>query len=137
MYIIEVAINTPRRNVRQARQIKNSLSISKDKIGYQSPKLNTSDLLLELSYLLIDKFWDVFRDEISTERLSTYKNMDEYENIVRYFHAWLALFVQSFYYDKFEIVFCSTMSTFYHFMNRNEKIALIVLFENLYNWIET
>lgn len=56
MYIIKVAVNTLQRNIRQARQIKNSLSISKDKVICQSLELNVLDLSLELSYLLIDEF---------------------------------------------------------------------------------
>lgn len=66
-----------------------------------------------------------------------YKNIDEYENIVRYFHVWLALFVQGFYYDEFEIVFYSILPTFYHSIDKNKKIALTALFKNPYNWIKT
>lgn len=93
MYIIEIVINTPWQNVRQARQIRDSLSISEDKVEHQSLEVNISDLLLELSYLSIDKFWEVFGDEASTKRLNICKNIDKYKNMVRYFHTWLALFI--------------------------------------------
>ena len=137
MHIVEVAVNIPRRNARQERQIEDSPSSSEDEVGRQGPEVNTSDSPLELSYPSIDEFWDVFGDEASTERLSTCKNMDEYENMVRYFHARLALFVRGLHYDECETVFRSTTPAFYHSMDKNEKIALTALFENAYNWIET
>ena len=56
MHIIEVVVNTSWWNFRQARQIENSLSSSEDKIGCQSPEINTLDTSLELSYLWIDEF---------------------------------------------------------------------------------
>ena len=59
--------------------------------------------------------------------------MDEYENMIRYYHTWLALFVQGFYYGKCETVFCLIMLAFYHSIDKNEKIALTALFENAYN----
>lgn len=93
VHIVEAAVNTPWQNIRQAKQIEDSLSSSKDKVIWQGLKVNTSDSLLELSYPLINEFWDVFKDETLTKKLNTCKNMDEYENIVRYFYAWLALFV--------------------------------------------
>lgn len=130
---ITKAINTLKHNIRQAWQIQDSPSSSEDKIRCQDPKDITSDLIVKLSYPLIDKFWDVFRDEASTERLSTCKNVDKYENIVRSFHARLILFVPGLHYDKYKTVFCSTTPAFYHFMDKNEKIALLLLFENMYN----
>ena len=133
MHIVEVVVNTPRQNARQVIQIEDSPSSSEDKAGRQGLEVNTSDLSLELSYLLIDEFWDVFGDEASTEMLSTCKNVDEYENMVRYYYAWLILFDQGFHYDECKNVFYSTMPTFYHSMDKNEKIALTVLFENTYN----
>ena len=48
---------------------------------------------MELSYPLIDEFWDIFGDDALTERLSIYKNVDKYENIVRSFYTWLTLFI--------------------------------------------
>ena len=137
VHIVEAVVNTPWRNARQARQIEDSPSSFEDKIGRQGPKVNTSDLPLELSYPLINEFWDVFGDEASMKSLSTCKNMDEYENMVRYFHARLALFVRGLHYDECETVFRSTTPAFYHSMDKNEKIALTALFENAYNWIET
>ena len=133
MHIVKVAVNTSRRNARQTKQIEDSLSSCEDKARRQGPEVNTSDSPLELSYLSIDEFWDVFGDEALTERLNTCKNVDEYENMLRYFHARLVLFDQDFHYDKCENVFCSTMPAFYHSMDMNEKIALIILFENAYN----
>lgn len=135
--IVEAAVNTPRRNVRQANQIEDSSSSSEDEVRHQGPEVNTSDSPLELSYPSIDEFWDVFGDEASTERLSMCKNVDEYENMVRSFHARLALFVRGLHYDECETVFRSTTPAFYHSMDKNEKIALTALFENAYNWIET
>lgn len=90
---ITESINTLKRNVRQAQQIEDSPSSSKDEIRHQGPEGITLDSLVELNYPSIDEFWDVFGDEASTERLSTCKNVDEYKNIVRSFHARLALFV--------------------------------------------
>ena len=133
VHIVEAAVNTSRRNIRQARQIEDSPSISKDEVGRQSPEVNASDSPLELSYPSIDEFWDVFGDEASMKRLSTCKNMDEYENLVRYFHARLALFVQGLHYNKCKTVFRSTSPAFYHSMDKKEKIALTALFENAYN----
>ena len=92
---------------------------------------------MELSYPLIDEFWDIFGDDALTERLSIYKNMDKYENIVRSFYTRLALFIRGLHYNKCETVFYSTLLAFYYFMDKNEKIALSVLFKNVYNWIET
>lgn len=66
-----------------------------------------------------------------------YKNIDEYKNIMRYFYAWLTLFVCSFYYNKYKTIFCSTTPALYYFMNMNKKIALISLFKNVYNWVKT
>ena len=125
--IVEVAVNIPWRNARQTRQIKDSLFSSLDKIGRQSPEINISDLPLELSYPSIDKFLDVFEDEAPTERLSTCKNVDKYENMMRYFYARLMLFVWGPHYDKCKTVFCSTTLAFYHSMNKNEMIALTAL----------
>ena len=85
VYIIEAAVNTPRQNVRQAKQIENSLFIFEDKVRHQNLEVNTSNSPLELSYPSINEFWDVFANETSTKRLSTCKNMDEYENMMRYF----------------------------------------------------
>lgn len=135
VYITKL-INTPKCNIIQARHIKDSLSNFEDKVRCQGPKGIILDLLLELSYPLINEFWDVFKDEASTKRLNTCKNMDQYENIVRSFHARLVLFVQGLYYDKCETVFCSTTPAFYHSMDKNKKIALLFLFKNAYNWIE-
>ncbi len=87
MHIVEVAVNTPRQNIREARQIEDSPSIFENKVGYQSLEVNISDSPLELCYPSINEFWDVFEDKALIERLSTYKNMDEYENMVRYFHT--------------------------------------------------
>lgn len=56
MYIIEVAINTSQQNIRQARQIEDSISISEGEIECQSPVVNISNLLLELSFLSLDEF---------------------------------------------------------------------------------
>ena len=97
VYIIEATVNTSKRNTRQAKQIEDSPSSFENKIRRQGLKVNISDLPLKLSYPLIDEFWDVFEDETSTERLSTCKKIDKYENMVRYFHIWLVLFVWSFY----------------------------------------
>lgn len=91
-YITE-AINTSKCNVRQARQIKDSPSSFEDKIKRQKPENITSDLPVELSYFLIDEFSDVFANDASIKRLNTCKNVDEYESMVRSFHARLALFV--------------------------------------------
>lgn len=136
VYITKL-INTPKRNITQARQIKDSLSNFKDKVRCQGPKGIILDLPLELSYPLINEFWNVFGDEASTKKLNTCKNIDQYKNIVRSFYAQLVLFVQSLYYDKCETVFCSTTPAFYHSMDKNKKIALSLLFKNAYNWIET
>ena len=66
-----------------------------------------------------------------------YKNVDKYENMLRYFFARLALFIWSPNYDKSKTVFCLTTPSFYYFIDMNEKIALTALFKNAYNWIET
>ena len=136
LHNIEVAVNTPWRNARQAKQIEDSQSSHENKVECQDPEINISNLPLELSYSSINKFWDVFEDEALMERLSTYKNVDKYKNMVRYFHARLALFIQSLHYDKCETVFCLTTLAFYHSMDKNENIVLIALFKNIYNWIE-
>lgn len=90
---ITKAINTPKHNVRQAQQIEDSPSSSKDKIRCQSLESIISDLLMELNYLSIDEFWNVFGDEASMERLSICKNGDENKNMMRSFYIRLALFV--------------------------------------------
>lgn len=92
IYIIEV-INTPKRNIRQVQQIENSLSTFEDKIRRQDLESIISNLLLELNYFLIDKFQNVFRNKTLTKRLSIFKNIDDYKNIVRSFYIWLAFFV--------------------------------------------
>ena len=63
VHIVEAAINTPWQNVRQAKQIEDSRSCSEDEIEHQDPKVNTSNLPLELSYPSINEFWDVFGDK--------------------------------------------------------------------------
>lgn len=73
------------------------------------------------SYFLIDKFWDIFWDETSSKRLSICKNVDKYNNIIRFFYAWIVLFLQDFYYDKCKTVFCSTTPTFKHFVNKKKR----------------
>lgn len=133
---ITKSINTPKRNVRQARQIEDNPSSSENKVRRQGLKSITLDLPVELSYPLIDEFWDVFGDEASTERLNTCKNIDKYENMMGSFYAWLALFVSSVSYDKCKTVFRSITSAFYYSMNKNKKITLSCLFENMYNWIK-
>lgn len=60
------------------------------------------------------------------------KNIDKYKNMVRSFYAWLILFIQGFYYDKCKTIFCFAISAFYHFMDKNEKISLSYLFDNVY-----
>lgn len=56
IYIMEAVVNTSQQNIRQAKQIEDSLSSSKNKVRYQNPKVNTSNLPLELSYPFIDEF---------------------------------------------------------------------------------
>lgn len=83
LHNVEAVINSLSQNARQAKQIEDSQSSSEDKVECQGPEVNISDLPLELNYSSINKFWDIFEDEASTERLSTYKNVDEYKNMVR------------------------------------------------------
>lgn len=92
VYITD-AINTPKYNDRQTQQIENSLSSSDNKIAYQGPEYIQSNVFMEFSYFLINKFCEVFKNKISIKRLSICKNIDKYENIVRFFHTQLALFV--------------------------------------------
>ena len=63
VHIVKAAVNTPRRNVRKAKQIEDSPSNSEDEIRRQGPEINISNLLLELSYLTIEEFWNIFEDE--------------------------------------------------------------------------
>lgn len=93
VHIIKEIVNTLWRNAKQVRKIENSLSSFENKVRRQNLKINLSNLPLELSYHSIKKFWNVFEDEASTERLNICKNVDEYENMVRYFYARLTLFV--------------------------------------------
>lgn len=121
VYIIET-INTSKRNVRQAQQIEDSLSSFKDKVRYQDLKGILSNLSVKLNYSSINKFWDVFGDKALMERLSTYKNIDKYKNIVRFFHAQLALFVWNLHYNKYKIVFYFITPAFYHFKIKTRKL---------------
>lgn len=50
------AINIPRRNIRQAKKINNSLSSFQNKIRQQNPKNITLNWFIKLSYSLIEKF---------------------------------------------------------------------------------
>lgn len=75
--------------------MEDSLSSFKDKITRKSLENIISALFVELSYSLIYKFWHIFKDKASTKKISTCKNVDEYKNIMRSFHARLTLFVKS------------------------------------------
>lgn len=48
---------------------------------------------MELSYSLIDKFCNIFENKTLMEKLKICKNIDKYENIIRFFHIRLALFI--------------------------------------------
>lgn len=74
---ITKTINTPKRNIKQTQQIENSLSSFKKKVRCQCLENIILNLLLGFSYFLIDKFWNVFRDETLIKRLSICKNVDE------------------------------------------------------------
>lgn len=67
------------------------------------------------------------------EKLNTCKNMDKYENMVKYFHIWLVLLVCDFYYDEYKTVFYLTILGFYYSIDKNKNIALNVLLKNTYN----
>lgn len=137
VWITKVAVKIPKHNIKLVRQIEDSPTRSMDKVRHQGSKITITNSHVELSYPLIYEFWDVFGDEVSTKRLSTCKNIDEYENMVRSYYTRFTLFVISLYYDKCKTVFGSIMTNFLYFMDYNEKIALATLFEkNKYNWVE-
>lgn len=133
VHIVKSAVNIPRYNIKQVWKIEYCLSSSKKEVKYQDQDINILDLTLKLSYPSNNQFCHIFCDKTITEWLGTYKNLDEYKNIVRYFHTRLVLFVRNLYYDEYETVFFSTMLSFYHSMDKNKKIALSNLFENRYN----
>lgn len=132
-YITKLVINTLKRNVKQVRQIEDSLFSFENKIGRQSLEDITLNLPIQLSYPLIDKLWDIFRVDASTKKLNMCKNVDDYENMMRSFYAWLTFFVWSLHYYKCKTVFYSTLPDFYHVMDKNKKIGLFALFKNVYN----
>lgn len=92
VYIIKSIVNTHRHNNKQAKQIKDSLFSFKEEAQCQGQEGNTSNLPLELRYPLINEFCDNFGNETSIEKLSIYKNVEKYENMVRYFYIQLVQF---------------------------------------------
>ncbi|MCJ1345089.1 hypothetical protein MMC31_003294 [Peltigera leucophlebia] len=60
----------------------------------------------------INKTWETFGDQISTDYLSSANNMAEYKNGYRYFHARLSLIARGFSIDELKNISNATFPQF-------------------------
>ncbi len=83
------------------------------------------------------KLREVLGDQRSVARLSTAKDLTEYRNISRYFHARLALVARGLLSYELEEIFCSCLPDFYLQADRHHRRQVQDAFMTAHDWVET
>ncbi len=84
-----------------------------------------------------NEVWREFGDENSTACLATTKELAEYKNAVRHFHACLALVVRGLHVDEVMMIFCSSLPAFYNEAAKTDRVKIQDALEAAHEWVET
>ena len=83
----------------------------------------------------VNKTWEIFGDQDSTDYLSSAANMAEYKIGCRYFHSRLALIARGFSIDEIKNIFHATMPPFLEEGEDYERKQACRMFEDEYDWV--